>query len=38
MDNQNQKQDRQYQIPTAVADDLIHGFGIEQEDAVQRRE
>lgn len=38
MDNQNQKQDRQYQIPTAVADDLIHGFGIEQEDAVRRCE
>lgn len=37
MDNQSQKQDKQYQIPMAVTDEVIRDFGIKPEDVTWRR-
>ena len=37
MDNQSQKQDKQYQIPMVVTDEIIRDFGIKQEDVTWRR-
>ena len=30
MDKQSKKQDKQYQIPMVVTDEVIHDFGIKQ--------
>lgn len=37
MDNQSQKQDKRYQIPMVVTDEVIRDFGIKQEDVTWRR-
>ena len=37
MDKQSKKQDKQYQIPMVVSDEVIRDFGIKQEDVTWRR-
>lgn len=37
MDNQSQKQDKQYQIPMVVTDEVIRDFGIKPEDVTWQR-
>ena len=37
MDNQSQKQDKQYQIPMIVTDEIIRDFGIKPEDITWQR-
>ena len=37
MDNQSQKQDKQYQIPMVVTDEVIRDFGIKPEDITWHR-
>lgn len=37
MDNQSQKQDKQYQIPMVLTDEIIRDFGIKPEDITWRR-
>jgi len=37
MDNQSQKQDKQYQIPMVVTNETIRDFGIKPEDVTWRR-
>mgnify|MGYP000837289708 FL=1 len=37
MDKQSKKQDKQYQIPMVVTDEVIRDFGIKQEDVTWRR-
>lgn len=37
MDKQSKKQDKQYQIPMVVTDEVIHDFGIKLEDVTWRR-
>lgn len=37
MDNQSQKQDKQYQIPMVLTDEIIRNFGIKPEDITWRR-
>lgn len=37
MDNQSQKQDKKYQIPMAVTDEVIRDFGIKPKDVTWRR-